>query len=60
MRRLFGMSHLFLTGQGVGGPEHEPAHAALSVEPAEGASFIAAAYEVQLNDARARRFASAR
>ena len=56
MRRLFGMSHLFLTGQGVADPSTSLRIAALSVEPAEGASFIAAAYEVQLNDAQRAAF----
>ena len=55
-RRLFGMSHLFLTGQGVADPNRTLRLAALSVEPAEGSSFIAAAYEVNLDDAQRASF----
>ena len=55
-RRLFGMSHLFLASQGVADPSRTLRLAALSVEPAEGSSFIAAAYEVELDDAQRASF----
>eukprot|EP00966_Prymnesium_polylepis_P050744 1175090-Prymnesium_polylepis.1 len=56
MRRLFGMSHLFLTSQGVADPRTTLRIAALTVEPAAGASFVAAAYDVVLDDAQRESF----
>ena len=55
-RRLFGMSHLFLTSQGVADPSCTRRLAALSVEPAEDCSFVAAAYEVALDDTQRASF----
>lgn len=55
MRRLFGMSHLLLTREGVADPATLRI-AALSVEPAEGTSFIAAAYDVELDDVQREAF----
>ena len=49
MRRFFGMTHLFLTSAGLADPSTLRL-AALCVEPAAGASFVAAAYEVDLDD----------
>jgi hypothetical protein len=56
MRRLFGMSHLFLTQQGIADPSLTLRLAALSVEPAPGASFVAAAYDAILSDDQRRAF----
>ena len=56
MRRLFGMSHLFLTREGIADPSSTLRIAALSVEPAPGASFVAAAYDVVLDDDQRRAF----
>ena len=49
MRRLFGMTHLFLTSEGIADMRTLRC-AALSVERADDCSFIGAAYEVELDD----------
>jgi len=55
VRRLFGMTHLFLTGAGVVDVATRRI-AALCVEPAEGCSFVAAAFDVVLDDAQREAF----
>jgi len=56
MRRVFAHPHLFLVREGVVDPARTLRLASLSAEPCAGASFVAAAFDVSLDDGQRASF----
>ena len=50
-RRVFAHPHIFLITRGLVDPMHSLKIASLSAEPSPGSSFVAAAFDVNMDDA---------